>query len=228
MKRKIIISLAICSIIVGYNHAADVHNNNSHNTIKVFASASPIQAFFSPEFFEKSTEHIKTHKYKYVVSGITALYSGLATYLTYAYYVMHDQKRWNNWYEGVSFKKLIQIPKDVLYKQLQQEIERRYDSPNVTIVMNLTQFLRETANEINILRHYASIGSWICTFKINLAFLVTSASVKDAQQKAQRLCYLRTIIANELEPKNITRRLNLINAYRKIQALMQRALNRRH
>lgn len=227
MKRMFLLLVIVASSHSYYDsiNKNELHNyNNNTNDVKIFLSNL---ISFPEGFFDKGIQHISTYKYRYLLALCVASYGSLTGHLVYTRHIMGDQKRWNNFYGNISFKKLAQIPQEEMYKALQQEIERRYDTPTATIMMDLNRFLKETGHEINLLERYASIGSWLCTLKINLIFFVTSTSVKEAHEKAKKLTYFRTVIAQKVEPKNVVRRLTLINAYRKLQSLMRRALDRR-
>lgn len=202
-------------------------------TINVYAnSASTI--IFPTEPLKNGCQHIYNHKFKYIATFCGASYVIFTSRLIYIKHIMTDPKRWNNLYEGIPLKKLVQIPKETFYQQLNDEIAARYEIPNSNILMSISQFFKETGHEIDLLKYYVSVGYWVSLFKINLPFFITTPSIKTAQTKIKKLLYFRTIIASKLEPENSIRRLNLIdtyrnkliNAYRKLRSWMPRALNR--
>ena len=171
---------------------------------------------------------LEQHKIKYTIISLVGIYSGIQLYLLHKAHFLHDEKAWHNWYNFKTLNELTKTAKNELYTELKNEIENRYETPNASIMMNLSQFLQDTSKEMQTLKSYLSMLSWLSLLKMNYIFLVSIDNIKLAKEKIRRLQYLRTVVATNLEPKNTDRSLKLINAYRKLQSWMPRVLNRHH
>lgn len=154
--------------------------------------------------------------YTWRVTGIAAVigYGCLLVQTQRARWLMSDLNAWLNWNAAQPFEQLLALPHAEVYVALKKAIETRYQSPNLPILVNVTQFLNETNAELACLRRYARVCTWLEHVPLALRVcFVDAASIKCAHESIKRLIFLRTIIAQELEPHNALRRIDLVNQH---------------
>ena len=162
----------------------------------------------------------------YIAGGA---YVAAVAYALHARYLLNNLCAWNNWNNTIPLSDFANMPQKNVYGMLTKSIEIKYNCPPGPITMNLTQFLQDTTMEIETLGNYKTFAQALSTCYIAPLFFISQDSIKQAEEKIKRLRFMQSVLANELEPTNVVRRLNIINyAYQKYQSWMQRVLNRHH
>lgn len=155
---------------------------------------------------------LSSYKWYALGSGIALVYGWALVQTQRAQWLMSDLNAWLNWNAAQPFEQLLALPHNEVYAALKKAIEMRYQSPSLPIMVNVTQFLQETNTELACLRRYVRLCAWLEKFPLLMRVcLADAASVKCAQDSIKRLIFLRTIIAQELEPHNALRRIDLVN-----------------
>lgn len=170
---------------------------------------------------------ISAHTYGIATTLALCAYVGTTLYALRTRYLLNDMTAWNNWKNTMSLSDLASMPQKDVSQMLTKSIQTHYHCPPGTALMNIPQFLRDTCNEIDTLTRYRTIGTFLQSFYVAPLVFMTKDSMTQAEEKIKRLQFIQTIVANDLEPHDIVRRLALINQPRQtFQSWMQHALDR--
>lgn len=162
-------------------------------------------------YANKTWAAIKTSRRQIFLSTLGVCYAGSLLYFLHGRLLINDTHAWHAWRPKLSLNEFLALPHKNLYEQLRLAMQERYQTPNASIIMNLTDFLNETSHELSILRGYHKLGSRLSRVWLTPIFFVTHDLLNRADEKIKRLLHMRTVIANELEPQDVLRRLHLIN-----------------
>ncbi len=155
-------------------------------------------------------QSIKNARQKIFWSALGLTYAGTVIYFVRGRLLLNNTHAWHAWHSEISMNEFLAIPHKILYEQLRFSMQERYHTPHSLIAMNLNDFFQETARELGILNGYYTYGSYLARVWISPIFFITQSSLKRAEEKIKRLLHMRTVIACELEPTDVLRRLDLI------------------
>jgi len=159
-----------------------------------------------------ATQQIQTHKWRITGLGLGVLYAWACYRVQRAQWLMNDLNAWLNWNAALPLEQLLAQPHQEIYGALKKAIEDHYQSPCLPIMVNVTQFLNETNAELAQLRGYVRVCAWLEKIPWALTICFTDqASIRRAHDSIKRLIFLRSVIAQELEPHNTLRRIDLVN-----------------
>lgn len=130
---------------------------------------------------------------------IIGAYVCTTAYLLYARYLLNNLCAWNNWKNPIPLSDLATMQQKNVHDLLVQSIEMRYNCPSGTFAMNLPQFLRDTALEIEILNTYKMLANSLRSVYLAPLFFISDDSIRQADEKIKRLRFMQTIIVGELD-----------------------------
>jgi hypothetical protein len=219
---KKIVFLALCCLFLETNAQPDIKISMQQTQI---SGIPPIQKNSSWE--GHLSTNTKTSRTLWYIAG--GAYVAAVAYALHARYLLNNLCAWNNWNNTIPLSDLASMPQKNVYVMLTKSIEIKYNCPPGPLTMNLTQFLQDTTMEIETLGNYKTFAQALNSCYIAPLFFISQDSIKQAEEKIKRLRFMQSVLANELEPTNAVRRLNIINyARQKYQSWTQRVLNRHH
>lgn len=152
--------------------------------------------------------------HKAIVAAAVIGFSYLATlfYVQRAQWLVRNTQSWCNWQHITPLEQLTELSQSEVYAQLKKSFEDRYYNQKPNTIAFLAQFFSETNDELATLQRYLSLEKAVSTFWLAKLFLINDSSVRTAHEAIRRLTFLRSVVATELEPHDVVRRLYLINS----------------
>ncbi len=190
-----------------------VMNANTNNSLSAQQAQRNEQSMLSiaRDGIATAWRAVKDSRRAIILGAIAVSYASVLLYFVRGRFLIHDSRAWHAWRSELSLEELLALPHKKLYEHLRLSMQERYHTPHASIVMNLLDFFNETTHELVVLRGYHAIGSRLARIWLAPAFFVTSNSLRMADEKIKRLLHMRTVIATELEPDDVLKRLRLIN-----------------
>ncbi len=157
-------------------------------------------------FWNFTYEYTKIHKGKIVVGAIGGTYLTMCSLLLYFGYKIMQRTTWSAWKDNIPYDMLHVIPHQELGKELLYAIQQQYQtSHNLTDFLTpLISFLQDVDRELSVLNQFLTLHIWIETLRLSLIFPHQENLLQNAEEKVQRLTYLREVFMHWVTDYKIT------------------------
>ena len=149
-----------------------------------------------------------TKNHKFFIGGCVC--SGLYTYLLFytlkMKHFLYNKICWHNWRQELSFEELCLLPAADVSQALLHQIQSQYmnhQNPTDNITP-LVKFINTIENEIKKLGRYITIGNLLTRLKISMILPINQSSISTAQQKLQRLHFIKHIFTESIASQNVS------------------------
>jgi hypothetical protein len=140
-------------------------------------------------------EFTKLHKRNLIIGTITGSYCFIVSSLLYMGYKILQRTTWSCWKDHIPYDIFQVIPHQELGRELLYAIQQRYQtSQNLTDFLTpLISFLHDVDYELALIKHFLKIHIWLKTFRLSTMFPHQEDLIQKAEEKRQRLIYLREV-----------------------------------
>ena len=152
------------------------------------------------------TEYCKANKIKIALISAGTLYSIIWYKLLYGAHAILAQNNWASWKDSTSFDILHVMPQQELAKELLFAVQKHYQTTeNLTdFLLPLVSFLRDVDHELRILNQFLTMHQWLEKLHLTFLFPQQEILVQRAQEKVNRLSYLKGIFLDWVTDYKIT------------------------
>lgn len=183
--------------IASANITQELYNFQTWITQKKNNALTTISAF---------CEYIWNHKLKTGSFIAISLYLYTFLYIIRTQYFLQHAKNWHNWKKELSLEQILATPTTQLSENLISLILSlyiNYQNPADTITP-LTKFMESIEMEIKKIKQYIAIGTWLISLKIAIILPINETKILIAQQKLQRVLFIKHIFIEYIASKNMS------------------------
>lgn len=124
--------------------------------------------------------------------------------LTYASYKIKNNNGWSSWGLALSADKFSTVDSEVIAHELLIAIQKKYaikekhDSSTIKLLEPIISFINDVEAELKFLKNYVATKKVLSNTKLEFLFPIQVEILMMAQQKIQRLEYLKQLVPNFL------------------------------
>lgn len=133
------------------------------------------------------------HRYTLIGSMAAGLYLFLFYEVIKGNNYLERQDSWALWKQHIPLSQLLEIPQEDLSNELILEIQRRYTSREkpTDFISSLITFMRDIEKEIELVKYFINLESWLRSFRIARLFPINSRRFSQASDRLNRLTYIK-------------------------------------
>lgn len=145
------------------------------------------------------------HKFKLIMLILVGTYSSIALTIVRMNHIIDQADAWSCWKQHLSYEELCTIPNKQLEEDLLFTVQHQYmNQKNPTdSITPFVRFVSAIEYEVAILNRYIWLGSWLKRLHIMRLFPMSDDRIKQAEQKLQRLHFVKHIFLSWAATYNI-------------------------
>jgi hypothetical protein len=180
-------------------HAGNTHYHN-HNTQHTYiVNGIDISKHFNKKY-SSLFNWFKSNKLALSGVGAASGYALIANKIAQGKTILYSNDNWTNWKNDTDLTDLLNKKSSTLQSELNQSILNKYaNNDQSDLITPVVQFVNDLEKELAALKVFCKIGKKLQFCRLTKVFLITNKEITLANEKINRLLYIKNIITNSIK-----------------------------
>jgi len=158
-----------------------------------------------PKYRASLISYLQKNKKKVICSCILLSYITLFIYCSFMNTFLSNKTTWHCWKNELSFESFLQENNHDLFEQLLITIQQQYFNQNdpMNHLRPLIVFYNDITQEMNIIKRFLRIGSFLHNFYLISLFPISKKQIKKAKEKIKKLEALQKLFITQMAKHNL-------------------------